>query len=226
MTKRRLTTLGLALSAFMALSTPAWAASDEGAWVWPLQPTPPIVAGFAPPDEVWQAGHRGVDLLGSGGQSVLAIGTGRVTFAGPLAGRGVVVVDHGELRSTYEPVLAQVAVGEVVPAGQPVGLLQSVRSHCAPRTCLHLGLKRGETYLDPLDRLPDRAVRLKPLDGDVSSGLAGSSAAGADARDSPVAPAGMATESRLGVRSVLGGAAAVTAAVLAVGRTRRPQARG
>lgn len=226
MTTNRLTAVAVALMGLMTLGAPALAASGQSAWAWPLQPTPRVVAAFDPPQEVWHAGHRGVDLLGSGGQSVVAIGSGRVTFAGPLAGRGVVVVDHGELRSTYEPVLAQVTVGERVPAGQPLGILQSVRSHCAPQTCLHLGLKRGQTYLDPLDVLPAREVRLKPLDDEVAPTLAtgGSTVPRAPAR--PPGPRGTDAGGELSARSVLGGAAAVTAAVLAAGRGRRPQARG
>jgi hypothetical protein len=94
---------------------------------------------------------------------VLAIGAGTVRFAGPLAGRGVVVVDHGGLRSTYEPVTAIVHRGDVVDAGEAIGLLQTPYSHCTPEVCLHLGLRRGSVYLDPLDLLGPRPVRLKPL---------------------------------------------------------------
>ena len=36
---------------------------------------------------------------------------GRVSFAGRIAGRGVVVVGHGATRTTYEPVAAEVSVG-------------------------------------------------------------------------------------------------------------------
>lgn len=234
MTTYRLGGVTAALTALVMLGTPTQAVGDEAAWVWPLQPIPTIAAAFAPPDEVWQSGHRGVDLLGSHGQSVFAIGPGRVTFAASLAGRGVVVVDHGELRSTYEPVLAQVAVGERMVAGQPVGLLQSVHSHCAPMSCLHLGLKRGEAYLDPLAVLPDRDVRLKPLDGQVVQTLSLDAAAGGiqDAAGGHPLPGPSHTsrasdsESRLTSRSILGGAAAVTATMLAAGLRRRPQARG
>ena len=63
--------------------------------VWPLVPRPEVVAGFDPPETRWGAGHRGVDLLGHVGQPVHASLGGTVTFATPLAGRGVVVVDHG-----------------------------------------------------------------------------------------------------------------------------------
>ena len=45
---------------------------------------------------------------------------GTVVFAGVLAGRGVVSVAHpGGLRTTYEPVTATVAVGDVVARGRP-----------------------------------------------------------------------------------------------------------
>jgi murein DD-endopeptidase MepM/ murein hydrolase activator NlpD len=151
-----------AAAASAAASSPV-AASAHRTWVWPLQPTPTVVRGFEPPVHAWDAGHRGVDLLGSPAEPVLAIGAGTVRFAGPLAGRGVVVVDHGALRSTYEPVTAAVHRGDDVHAGEVIGLLQTPFSHCAPEVCLHLGLRRGSVYLDPLDLLGPRPVRLKPL---------------------------------------------------------------
>jgi murein DD-endopeptidase MepM/ murein hydrolase activator NlpD len=162
-------------------------ASTHRTWVWPLQPIPAVERGFEPPVHPWDAGHRGVDLLGSAAEPVHAIGAGTVRFAGPLAGRGVVVVDHGALRSTYEPVTAAVHRGDVVEAGEVIGLLQTPYSHCAPAACLHLGLRRGSVYLDPLDVLGPRPVRLKPLTAaDAGQGrLAGQApvpraAAGAD----------------------------------------------
>jgi murein DD-endopeptidase MepM/ murein hydrolase activator NlpD len=132
-------------------------------WVWPLEPIPTVVRGFVAPADPWGPGHRGVDLLGRPGEPVLAIASGEVLFAQALAGRGVVVIRHGALRSTYEPVTAAVRVGQHVDAGQVIGLLQATHSHCAPEVCLHLGLRRGRVYLDPLSVLGPRAVRLKPL---------------------------------------------------------------
>ncbi len=75
----------------------------------------------------------------------------------------MVVVDHGSTRTTYEPVEAQVRVGATVPTGAVLGTLQTGLSHCFPRTCLHWGLLRGETYLDPLSLLGVAPVRLLPL---------------------------------------------------------------
>ncbi len=131
--------------------------------VWPLQPRPEVVAGFDPPLDPWGSGHRGVDLLGSVGQPVRAALPGRVTFAGALAGRGVVVVSHGDTRTTYEPVTADLSLGETVAAGARLGRLEGFGSHCLPRACLHWGWLRGETYLDPLDLVGGGPVRLLPL---------------------------------------------------------------
>ena len=53
--------------------------------------------------------------------------------------------------------------GTVVAAGDPIGSLELVGSHCFPRACLHWGWIRGETYLDPLDLVGAGPVRLLPL---------------------------------------------------------------
>ncbi|MGN6780421.1 MAG: murein hydrolase activator EnvC family protein [Marmoricola sp.] len=136
---------------------------------WPLGPAHPVVRGFDPPAAPWAAGHRGVDLLGAPGEEVRAAEPGTVTFAGTLAGRGVVVVDHGDRRTTYEPVAAAVVVGQQVGAGAVIGHLQLPMSHCFPRACLHWGLIEGETYLDPLTLVGAGRVRLLPLDGAPAS---------------------------------------------------------
>jgi murein DD-endopeptidase MepM/ murein hydrolase activator NlpD len=133
--------------------------------VWPLQPTPTVVRGFEPPDSVWGPVHRGVDLAGTPGQVVHAALAGRVTFAARLAGRGVVVVDHGATRTTYEPVAATARVGDVVGPGQPIGTLVLAGSHCLPRACLHWGWRRGATYLDPLVLVGGGPIVLLPLSG-------------------------------------------------------------
>jgi murein DD-endopeptidase MepM/ murein hydrolase activator NlpD len=140
--------------------------APAGSAVWPLAPAPEVVGGFDPPDSRWGAGHRGVDLAGSAGQAVRSALSGTVTFAGELAGRGVVTVDHGGTRTTYEPVDATVTVGDTVRAGDRIGRLQSGGSHCAPATCLHWGLLDGERYLDPLTLVGAGPVRLLPLDGE------------------------------------------------------------
>lgn len=131
--------------------------------VWPLLPRPFVVRQFDPPDNPWGVGHRGVDLLGRIGQPVRASVGGRVVHASLLAGRGVVSIDHGKLRTTYEPVHPTIGPGAQVRRGQVIGRLQRNLSHCHPRVCLHWGLKRGETYLDPLLLVGLGPIRLLPL---------------------------------------------------------------
>ena len=134
---------------------------------WPLRPEPEVVAGFDAPSSPYGPGHRGVDLLGRPGQPVRAALAGEVSFAGRIAGRGVVVVVHGPTRTTYEPVAGSLAVGEPVAAGEVLGRLEVAPSHCLPRTCLHWGWiesgPAGDTYLDPLRLVGLGPVRLLPL---------------------------------------------------------------
>jgi murein DD-endopeptidase MepM/ murein hydrolase activator NlpD len=129
---------------------------------WPLTP-PSVVRRFDPPPQPWLAGHRGVDLAATPGVTVRAAGTGTVTFAGRIAGRGVVSVAHaGGLRTTYQPVTVSVAVGDVVTTGTPLGTLDAGHPGCPAAACLHWGLRRGDLYLDPLALLGLGRVRLLP----------------------------------------------------------------
>jgi murein DD-endopeptidase MepM/ murein hydrolase activator NlpD len=179
-------TIATALSALLLPASPAAAVvhvprSGHKVWVWPLTPTPAVVHPFDAPPVPYGAGNRGVDVAGSVGQTVLAIGGGVVAYAGVLAGRGVVVVRHGALRSTYEPVSATVTAGDVVRVGQPVGVLAAIGSHCPPSACLHLGVLRGTQYVDPLTLLGDPPIRLKPRSGDPAALAAAPRSAAFDA---------------------------------------------
>jgi murein DD-endopeptidase MepM/ murein hydrolase activator NlpD len=143
-------------------ATPARAASG-------VAPVPgPIVRGFDPPDQEWSAGHRGVDLLADPGTIVVAALAGTVRFAGSVAGRPVVVIDHGTTRTTYEPVATTRTVGEPVAAGDSIGALQSGHD-CVGGTCLHLGWLRDDRYLDPVGLFADTAgIRLLPADAETA----------------------------------------------------------
>lgn len=133
------------------------AGAAEGRAFGSVRPVPgPVVRGFDPPSQDWLPGHRGVDLAAPVGSSVRAAASGRVSVAQAIAGRGVVTIVHGELRTTYEPVRASVQVCQQVDAGEVIGTIEA--GHCADG-CLHFGLKRGEEYLDPLG---GSGVRLLP----------------------------------------------------------------
>ncbi|HEY9475723.1 MAG TPA: M23 family metallopeptidase [Mycobacteriales bacterium] len=122
-----------------------------------------MTRGFDPPDTPYGPGHRGVDLAAAPGTPVLAAGPGVVGYVGVLAGRGVVTVVHAAgLRTTYEPVHPVVRHGRHVLAGTVVGTLEAGHVGCPAPACLHWGLLRGRTYLDPLSLLRRGPVRLLP----------------------------------------------------------------
>jgi len=132
-------------------------------WRWPLPGQPAVTRRFDPPAQPWLPGHRGVDLAGAPGAVVYAAGPGTVFFAGPVAGTGVVSIDHtAGLRTTYQPVTALVEAGDAVAAGDPIGVLDAGHEGCPVPACLHWGLRRGATYLDPLMLLGLGQVRLLP----------------------------------------------------------------
>jgi murein DD-endopeptidase MepM/ murein hydrolase activator NlpD len=152
----------------MARSAPV--RTGASAWDWPLRPAPnEVVHDFVLPDDRWSSGHRGVDLRGRVGEEVHAAGAGVITFAGLLAGRGVVTVTHGALRTTYEPVTAAVAGGERVDKGDVIGMLDLIGGHCLPRACLHWGLLRGDAYVNPLTVVGGGPVRLLPLENPATA---------------------------------------------------------
>lgn len=141
-------------------------AAGRSGWVWPLAGRPPVVRGFSAPATPYGPGHRGVDLAALAGSPVFAAGAGIVGYVGTLAGRGVVTVLHADgLRTTYEPVLGSVHPGRHVAAGDRLGALVTGHLDCAPAACLHWGLLRGRTYLDPLMLLGRGQVRLLPQAG-------------------------------------------------------------
>ena len=148
----------LVLAALVLLSDP------RAGFGWPLAGTPVVERRFDPPESDYGAGHRGVDLAADVGEEVLAAGAGTVTYAGLLAGRGVVAVTHaGGLRTTYEPVDASVLLGDVVETGDVLGTVATGHASCRTGTCLHWGLRRGDAYLDPLVLVLGGPVRLLPV---------------------------------------------------------------
>ncbi|MFD8473571.1 peptidoglycan DD-metalloendopeptidase family protein [Streptomyces globisporus] len=114
--------------------------ADGGARSWPLAGRPALLRGWEPPAGPYGPGHRGVDLAAGPGARVLAAADGRVSFAGRVAGRGVLAIEVTEsgsppLRTTYEPVRSLVEKGASVRAGQPVGVLERGRSTTRRAAC-------------------------------------------------------------------------------------------
>ncbi|MEW1833787.1 M23 family metallopeptidase [Microbacterium sp. NPDC079995] len=119
-----------------------------------------VIVPFEAPAHDYAAGHRGIDV-GPVDGVVLAPAAGVVTFAGTVVDRGVVTIDHGAgWVTSVEPVMASVAVGDVVQAGEEVGSL-ATGGHATPGT-LHVGVRLNGKYVNPLlllGRVP-RAVLL------------------------------------------------------------------
>ena len=133
-------------------------------YVAPLAGVIVVTRPFVAPLTRYGAGHRGVDLASTEGEPVRAAGPGVVTFAGTVAGRGVVVITHQDGVSTeYEPVTARVGQGAAVMTGQLVAVVHGKHGACAPGGCLHWGARRGGEYFDPMLLLrPLGVVRLLP----------------------------------------------------------------
>ncbi|MEO7124742.1 MAG: peptidoglycan DD-metalloendopeptidase family protein [Nakamurella sp.] len=143
-------------------AAPTAALADSGIFTPPLPLA--VITDFRPAATKYGAGHRGVDLAATAGESVVAAADGVVVYAGKLADRGVVSIEHrGGLRTTYEPVLATVAAGDQVRRGDPIGVIEAGHPPCAPAICLHFGARLPDhVYLDPLALFGPWTVHLKP----------------------------------------------------------------
>jgi murein DD-endopeptidase MepM/ murein hydrolase activator NlpD len=118
----------------------------------PTEPSPPrpysppvdapVVDPFRPPATPYGPGNRGLEYATVPGTPARAIGAGTVTFAGPVAGRGVVTVEHPDgLRSSLTGLVeVRVTAGDRVDRGQVLGTTAAT---------LHLGVRRGDDYVDP-----------------------------------------------------------------------------
>ena len=119
-------------------------------------------------------GNRGLEYATDEGAPARSIGDGVVVFAGPVARRGVVTVEHPDgLRSSLTGLATiGVAPGERVAAGDVLGTT-GLR--------LHLGVRRGDEYIDPASlfgaEIPPLHAVLVPLPPRWREPSAGSAAA-------------------------------------------------
>ncbi|MDO9591394.1 MAG: peptidoglycan DD-metalloendopeptidase family protein, partial [Microcella sp.] len=123
---------------------------------------------FAAPLTPYGVGHRGVDLGAMEHEAiVVAVTSGVVHFAGVVVDRPVVTVRQGQVLATVEPVEPLVAAGDLVQAGDVIGVLQP--GHCH-QPCVHLGVRVAGEYVSPLLWLGglQRAVLL-PIDETASA---------------------------------------------------------
>jgi len=136
---------------------PGWAA-DLGLRVTYASPAPGrILRAFDPPRTAFGGGHRGVDLGLAPGAWVRAAGSGRVTFAGSVAGRRWVSIAHPDGHvTTYGPLAAVVVrAGQQVRRGDRLAVLAGGgHGSGASDTGLHWGARDATgAYVDPLGLL-------------------------------------------------------------------------
>ena len=164
----------LLLIALLALS---WGPRPAGAATVPIPGG--CLLGFGATYSVGGAGrtHLGADLGGAPGAQVRAPVDGTVVFAGQVPatdGSGsratCVTIASGGDRWTLLPLdSVEVEQGQDVQEGAVVGRLAGSGDGSSSGTHLHVGLRRGELYLDPMSLLAAPAI-------------AGPSSGGADAR--------------------------------------------
>jgi murein DD-endopeptidase MepM/ murein hydrolase activator NlpD len=126
-------------------------------WAWPV--VGPVIDPFDPPDSPFGAGHRGIDIATPVGTVVVAPEAATVTFSGKVGGQLFVTLDHGGgLESTYSWLSATlVKKNDVVARGQPIA--RSGAGHAGKEPPhLHLGVKLGDVYQDPLAYLGPMSV--------------------------------------------------------------------
>jgi Peptidase family M23/Putative serine esterase (DUF676) len=130
----------------------------------------PIIARFQAPGTDWGPGHRGVDFYAAPETAVRAAASGRVAFAGSVAGVNAVTLEHrGDVATTYTD-LAEILVaeGSYVLQGEWIG--RSGTPHRGGGEAgIHFGVKVAGRYVDPEDFLGpldiSAAIYLTPLIG-------------------------------------------------------------
>lgn len=102
----------------------------------------PVIDSFRPPAHIGGVGNRGLEYGVTSTALVVAAAPGRVSFAGPVGGIGVVAVEHADgLRTTYTGLVEIWAfAGADVTMNHGLGM-------AAPG--FHFGARIGNEYLDP-----------------------------------------------------------------------------
>jgi murein DD-endopeptidase MepM/ murein hydrolase activator NlpD len=125
-------------------------------WVWPI--VGPVIRAFDKPETDYSNGHRGIDIGAIRGREVRSPVDGVVWFSGVVAGRPVISIDtaDGSIVS-LEPVESSVVRGDVVRAGDSIGLVSAQHDGM---NAIHLGVRVDGVYVDPMQFLgnPPRIV--------------------------------------------------------------------
>ena len=148
-------------------NSPASAGVLSFSWIWPVDAPHSVVREFIASESAYGRGHRGIDIAAVAGSAVRAPASGRVLFSGEVAGRGVLTIEHpNDVVSTIEPIDSSVTVGDVVSAGDVVGIVAPPEvvwgaSHVC--SCVHIGARYRGEYVSPRTLLEQaRTAVLKP----------------------------------------------------------------
>jgi murein DD-endopeptidase MepM/ murein hydrolase activator NlpD len=138
---------------------PAAALAADGTPTGPPLGSLEVTGPYSAPPHRYGSGHRGIDLAATAGMAVVAPASGTVSFAGAVVDRPVVSVRVDE-RTVYslEPVSSGLAAGDPVAAGAVLGEVAG-GGHCL-QECVHLGVRVGGEYVNPLRYLRGRPVLL------------------------------------------------------------------
>lgn len=124
-------------------------------WRYPLTTRYPIGESFQKPQSRYGAGHRGLDILAPPGTEALAPQSGTVHFVGTVAHKPVITIRvDSQTLYTLEPVSSDLVQGERVDRSAPLGVVD-VGGHCAA-SCVHLGVRINEEYVNPLRFFSER----------------------------------------------------------------------
>jgi hypothetical protein len=161
--RRIFLTSAVALLAFLSLTPSAWAE-----WVWPLRGE--VITPYRNGADPYAAGqHRGIDIAGAPGATVVAAASGEVRFAGTAGSSGLTVsvrTGDGRYDTSYLHLSATtVREGDRVAAGDRVGAVGTTGTRSAAAPHLHFGVRDAasrHTYHDPLAFLPPPTATQPP----------------------------------------------------------------
>ncbi len=149
-------------------------AAPARAWTWPS--SGPVLVPFSfDPSTPYAAGqHRGIDVGGNAGESVVAPAAGTITFAGTVPGSGKAVTiltsDGWSVTLTQLGSIA-VAKGASVAEGDGIGTIGPSGDPEAAGQYVQLGIRyagEDQGYVDPLTLLPARTA--EPVSDTVAGG--------------------------------------------------------
>jgi Peptidase family M23 len=132
------------------------------AWAWPVDG--PVLRHFVLGDDPYAGGqHRGIDIGASANAPVRAPAPGTISFAGTVPGGGKTITIRtadGYAVTLLHLGSYDVARGETVGEGDPVGSVASTGAPAEPQPYVYLGVRRADDpqgYVDPLGLLPQAA---------------------------------------------------------------------